>query len=123
MDKTIQIHGKTIQVHLTKRALKALESSSEPVYAEIQLFFSCMIRKRLLFSKLVHENAVPITDGLRIYFHAVMSDSCSLDDYERISDLPLTDFPIKRQEAFVPRWVSIDFKKNQWIGDFGYINS
>jgi len=33
---------------------------------------------------------------------------------------PLTDFPIQKTNAFIPHWLKIDFKNNEWKGEFGF---
>jgi len=33
---------------------------------------------------------------------------------------PLTDFPIQKSDAFIPKWLRIDFKRGTWQGDFGF---
>ena len=49
MNVTIQLHGKPVRVELSASAKRALANRAEPLYAEVQLIFGCMIAKRDLY--------------------------------------------------------------------------
>lgn len=110
-----------LEVRLSERASKALALRPDPLEVEMELFFSCLIRKRVLFIRPRHPNAldVPLSDTrLRVSFRPVGTKVCMVSDVDEFPDLE--DFPISRAEAFTPRWLSIDFKKGAWVGDFGW---
>jgi hypothetical protein len=33
---------------------------------------------------------------------------------------PLDDFPIADMRPYVPRWLTIDYRRGEWSGEFGY---
>ncbi|MDH5654616.1 MAG: hypothetical protein OEZ34_01820 [Spirochaetia bacterium] len=121
MQKFVEVLGKPVHVNLTGRGVKALNQLSEPVSIEMELLFSCMLRKRLLFNPGIKENASQIHENLYLFFHAVMTEHCNLSDYESLSDIPVTDFPTDKLRQMVPRWVRIDYKSGKWKGSFGYV--
>ena len=43
--------GKQIEIRMTPAAGRALAQRSVPLLAEMELLFSCLIRKRVLFSE------------------------------------------------------------------------
>jgi len=114
----VEIAGRPVRLHLTQAACDALDAREAPLYAEMELYFSCLIRFRVRFHDApVHGEGVPWGDKLWISFRPVMTRACGTD-YEG-EEPPLTDFPIARPEAFVPRWLKIDYRQGEWIGAFG----
>ena len=110
-----------LELRLSERASKALALRPDPLEVEMELFFSCLIRKRVLFMRPRHPNAldVPLSDTrLRVSFRPVGTKVCMVSDVAELPDLE--DFPIIRPEVFMPRWLSMDFRKGTWIGDFGW---
>ena len=118
MKKQIEIKGKKIIVRLTKAAEKALSLRDKTLVAEMELYFSCLIRKQVRFKENLDGDLVNVSNNLSVRFRPVMTKSCGID-YEG-DEPPLEDFPIEKPEAFVPRWLKIDFRKNEWIGEFGF---
>lgn len=118
MDKDIELLGKKIKVSLSRAAVTALLNRDKPLVAEMELYFSCLIRKKVRFRENMDNEVVNVVDQLSVRFRPVMTKTCGID-YEG-DEPPLTDFPIRKPEAFVPHWLKIDFKKDQWIGEFGF---
>ena len=115
----VEISGRPVQVQCTIAALSALRKRSQPLWVEMELYFSCLIRKRVLFhdgemSPAAHE-ARP---GLNVSFRPVMTKHCNISDLE--GKPPLEDFPIVSAAPYVPQWLTIDFKGGRWHGEFGY---
>ena len=116
--------GKQIQVEISDSAGRQLQRRAEPLYIEMELYFSCLIRKRVRVYETVVEPAdekfaVRFSDKLQINFRPVMTKSCSISSCED-GKPPLSDFPIRKPQSYIPRWLSLDFSKGKWCGDFGY---
>ena len=118
MEKQIEIKGKKVIINLTKAAEKALSLRNKILVAEMELYFSCLIRKQVRFKENLEGDLVHVSELLAVRFRPVMTKSCSID-YEG-DEPPLEDFPIKKPQSFVPHWLKLDFKKNKWIGEFGF---
>jgi hypothetical protein len=119
MQQQITLNGKILQVTLSRAAEHALAERDLPLQAEMELYFSCLIRKQVRFhDKPAGEDAVPLNDSLNVRFHPVMSQGCSID--ENGNGPPLTDFPIVGAERFSPQWLIIDYRDGHWQGEFGY---
>jgi len=115
----VDFHGKTVQIELSKSAQSYLEQIKEPLFVEMELYFSCLIRKKVRFnSENARANAVSVADRLAVSFHPVMTRTCQ-KDYEGDAP-PLTEFPIANAAPYVPRWLRIDCKAGEWSGEFGY---
>lgn len=118
METNFRIANKPVKLHLTAAALHALAARSSPLYAEMEMYFSCLIRLKVRFYETAfHGEGVTVSDKLVVNFRPVMTQACG-KDYEG-EEPPLTDFPIVRQDAFVPKWLRIDFRHGEWHGEFG----
>jgi hypothetical protein len=118
MEKKIEVFGKSVTVSLTHAAVNALSNRDTPLIAEMELYFSCLIRKKVRFRENMDKEVVNVIDQLSVRFRPVMTKVCGID-YEG-DEPPLTDFPIQKTDAFVPHWLKIDFKNNEWKGEFGF---
>jgi len=117
--RTIQFCGKPLKIKLSPAANKALQQRNTPLHVEMELYFSCMIRKKVRFyEQPTHTEFTPAEQNLNLGFRPVMTQRCSL--HETDGPPPLTDFPIANPDSFIPHWISLDFHKGQWLGEFGY---
>ncbi len=117
MQTTIEILGKKVLVEWSASADKKLQDLAEPLLVEMELYFSCLIRKAVRFGG--NAQAVNFTTAaprLKIGFRPVMTKVCKVSDFE--GELPLEDFPIVRPEAFVPKRLTIDYRGGNWMGEF-----
>lgn len=115
----VALEGRDVRVHLTRAAQQALAQRAAPLVAEMELYFSCLIRLRVRF--LENDSAggtTPVSDKLAIRFRPVAGRRCDLHAVE--GEQPLEDFPIVRRSPFVPHWLNIDYRKGEWVGKFGY---
>lgn len=116
---SVLLLGKPLRVHVTGSAQRALALRERTLLAEMELYFSCLIRKQVRFRNASSEaDAVSVHSNLLIRFHPVMSASCAIDQTDGAP--PLTDFPVARLQAFVPRWLRIDYRAQSWLGNFGF---
>ena len=114
----ITIANKPVKLHLSSAAQQALARRSLPLYAEMELYFSCLIRFKVRFYEQASSGeGVTVSDKLVVNFRPVMTQVCG-KDYEG-DEPPLTDFPIVKADAFVPKWLRIDFRHGEWQGEFG----
>lgn len=119
MDTTVTVQNRLVAVRLSAAAERALGHEAAPLVAEMELYFSCLIRKQVRFHPGGETSgAVPVAEGLYVRFRPVMTRGCSVA--EGGEQPPLTDFPIAKPEAYVPHWLSIDYRQGQWAGEFGF---
>ncbi|MDH5446028.1 MAG: hypothetical protein OEY52_10750 [Gammaproteobacteria bacterium] len=122
MQKTIEIEGKQIQISFSRSASHQLSNMTKPILVEMELYFSCLIRKRTRFFDEVTGESIPVLeDKLYIRFRPVMTDTCNMDS---VDDAPrLTDFPIHNVQHYVPKWLRLDYRSGNWLGEFGFDTS
>lgn len=120
----IEMFGKQISLEISKSAKRQLKDRKTPLFVEMELYFSCLLRKEIriretLREKLDEEFSAQLSDMLHVSFRPVMTKSCSVSSCQGEKP-PLSDFPIKKPQCYVPKWLRLDFKKGEWCGDFGY---
>lgn len=119
MLQSVELQGKQLRVICSRRAERALVERDGPLVAEMELYFSCLIRKAVRFSEISTEHkATPVSERLYVRFRPVGSRSCGVKLSE--GKPPLEDFPVVNPTAYTPDWLEIDFRHGEWIGQFGY---
>lgn len=117
MHATADILGKTVVIESSESADRAMAVLSEPLIVEMELYFSCLIRKAVRFNRTnAIKFSVQVTPKLVLGFRPVATKACNISEID--SAPPLDDFPIVKPEAFVPRKLKIDFRNGQWWGEF-----
>jgi len=116
----LDLGGRTLELRLSAAARRRLATGGAPLVAEMELYFSCLIRKRVRFPAAPHAGAVCVHAGesLTVCFRPVMTRACAIETVEGSPELEA--FPIQRREAFLPRWLELDWRRGGWSGDFGY---
>ncbi|MDH3979184.1 MAG: hypothetical protein OEU91_01580 [Gammaproteobacteria bacterium] len=120
MNHTVTVNGKSLRVALSKAAKRALERRADALLLEMELYFSCLIRKRVYVrDDFKGVNAIPVSDKLHISFRPVMTQSCAIRDVPR-DNPPVRDMPIVRPERYFPHWLTLDYRRGEWLAEFGY---
>ncbi len=111
---------KAPELRLTAAASHELRLRQQGLLVELELLFSCLVRKRVLFpDQAARGYALDSTNPkLVLHFHPIVSHQCRLDELR--GEQPKDDLPLAKPDAFVPRWVSLDYREGRWSGDFGY---
>jgi len=134
MHKQLTFHNKSMSVKLSDNAVRQIHKLDHTVLIEIQIYFSCLLGKRLAFYSDTEQNGIwqvdnklftsmindaeQLSDNIYVRFNTVMTKSCPVSDY--IGPPPVTDFTISNQKPYVPSWLVIDFKNNEWSGEYGW---
>ena len=114
---SINIRGKNMQIMYTQRAEKALLKRNHPLTAELQLYFTCVVQKHVVFPDKTELETHIAKNNLEIAFHTVQSDAC--DPVEFAAKHPVKkELNSKGAQAMRPSLLKIDNKDGHWIGDF-----
>lgn len=124
MSDHVKMMGKAIQLEISKNARRQLQNRTVPLFVEMELYFSCLLRKEIRIRESLREKmdeafTAQVSDELHISFRPVMTKSCSVSSCDG-ENPPLSDFPIAKPQSYVPKWLTLDYKKGEWVGDFGY---
>ena len=123
---TMLLRGKRLRIDVSESAVEALSSRDTPLLVELELYFSCLVRKQIRFSELREE---PDTDntctrvmrGLYASFRAVTTAHCRIDETD--GKPPVETLPVKKPDLFVPDWLKLDFRAGRWLGEYGFKNN
>jgi hypothetical protein len=115
---TLSLGGRALNLRLSAAAAQALRAAPGPRVVEMELYFSCLIRKRVRVIDAPHPDALcaAVDDHLTVCFRPVMTRACAIDGQAP----ELESFPIRRPEAFTPRWLTLDIRAGNWSGEFGF---
>jgi hypothetical protein len=116
----VNLRGEPLQVSWSRRAERQLQSRVRPLLAEMQLYFSCVVKKRVLF----HEHppgedltTVTVNERLQVAFRAVEANSC--DPLEFAANFPVRrEFASSGASRMHPAKLRLDYKGGRWWGEF-----
>lgn len=116
---TVTVNGKPLAVEWTRAAARQLAERSGPLVVELELYFSCLIKKFVHF----HDDApgrasVEVTDKFRLFFHAVTSTACTMDVAERLGRQPEIELDTVATRKMAPKRLRLDFGKGKWQANF-----
>lgn len=120
MTKTVMLLGKQVTVHLSDAARHALNHRKHHLCLEMELYFSCLIRKQVKVRPAIDNGiSVFVSDKLEIGFKPVITQSCSANTCAGNASQSNSS-PINKPERYIPSWLHVDFKKGEWCSEFGY---
>lgn len=116
---SVVINGRNVSVEWTAAAARELARRSRPLVVELELYFSCLVKKFVHF----HEEAgdrdtVAANDKLQLYFRPVTSTDCSCEVAERLGRQPEMELHSDAVGKIAPKKVSIDFAAGAWQGGY-----
>jgi len=120
MQKIVDMSGKPVRVSLSRAAERALARRDGKLYAEMELYFSCLVRLKVYFRDHSVAESFQVTDKLAVSFKPMMTASCNVEQAGKRP--PVIEFPVARPEAFSPKWLAIDYRGGEWLGDFGFLH-
>jgi hypothetical protein len=116
---SVDLAGRPVSLRLSAAAAKALAQRTQPLYVQMELYFSCLLRFKLRFAdQALDDHSVAVADKLHLSFRPIMTAQCGVD-FEG-DEPPVTDFPLHDGNAFMPRYVFVDYRHGRWCGEFGY---
>ena len=116
---SIDIRGKKMAIMYSRRAEKELEKRDTSLIAELQLYFTCVVQKRVVFHEQTDLETITANPNLKIAYHTVQSNAC--DPVEFADKHPVKkELNSKGAKSMRPSLFKIDFKKGEWIGDFSF---
>ncbi len=119
MRATVEILGKKILVEWTASAEKAMGALASPLQVEMELYFSCLIRKAVRFNQATAlHHGVSVTSKMTVGFRPIVTKACKVSEIGDDEEPPVEDFKLTKPEAFVPKKLFVDFNRGQWVGEF-----
>ena len=120
METQVAVDGRSIRLNISKAAQARLDQRAAPLLLEMELYFSCLVRKRVYVRESIDiTDTVALTEKLRVRFRPVVTESCAMREVDR-SNPPVKDMPIVHPERYFPHWLKLDFLRGEWQAEFGY---
>jgi hypothetical protein len=119
---TVTLNGREVRVQITSAAAQALAQRPNPLHVELELYFSCLVKKFVHFRADSRGKAtVPVGDKLLLYFRPVTSTACTWDVAERLGRQPEMDIDCEALHHVAPKRVFIDYMDGQWRGSYEFL--
>jgi hypothetical protein len=116
---TVTVNGKPVTVECTAAAARKLAERSRPLVVELELYFSCLVKKFVHFHDEVPPRAtVRVADNLQLYFRVVTSTACTMELAQRLGRQPETELDTVAARKLAPRRVRLDVANGAWQGEF-----
>lgn len=115
--ETVSLNDHELEISWTRRADKTMQNASKPLLVEMQLYFSCVVQKRVLFHDDDDNGYVIVNDRLQVCFHPVEAQACD-------PELFASKHPARRvlnsrsATRMHPRQLLIDYRNGHWCGEF-----
>ena len=120
MNQIVPLWGKSLQLTISERAQAQLDRRAKPLLLEMELYFSCLVRKRVYVREHVNgEDVAALSDKLSVSFRPVVTQTCAMREVER-DNPPVMDMPIVKPERYFPHWLTLDYRRGKWLAEFGY---
>ncbi|MDH3760348.1 MAG: hypothetical protein OEU50_05145 [Gammaproteobacteria bacterium] len=118
--QTVRINQREIEVSWTGRAERELQRRQQQLVVEMQLYFSCVVKKRVLFHHHSDQpGSVRVNENIGLLFQPIASAAC--DPEEFAARYPQgKNLSAGRAARMVPRRVEIDYRQENWEGQFHY---
>jgi hypothetical protein len=115
----VQLNGKPVQVEWSDAAEAALVRRSVPLIVELELYYSCLVKKFVHFHEVAPAFAtVAVTDKLRIGFRAVTSTECSMDLAQQLGRQPEIEIDTPVVHRLAPKQVWLDHRHGAWLAQY-----
>jgi len=114
---SIILNNRLIQLEWTNRANSELINRNKSLIIEMQLYFSCMVKKRVLFHSSPEFTTTHVNEKLAIAFRAVQSTACDPVEFAK-------NFPVKKvltssaAQKMRPSKLQFDFQNGNWHGEY-----
>ena len=116
---TVTLNGQPVTVEWSRAAARALVERSRPLVLELELLFSCLVKKTVSFSDAVREGRpVTVTGDLQLCFRAVTATACTMELAERLGRQPVTAIDTPAAHKLAPRRVWLDRVRGAWQAEF-----
>jgi len=119
LNTTIEINGRPVLVEWTKSAARELTRRTQPLVVELELYFSCLVKKFVHFHETPPQrDTVAVSDKLAVFFRPVTSTACSFDVADRLGRQPEVELDTANVRKIAPKRVKLDFVRGVWQGEY-----
>jgi hypothetical protein len=118
-NNTVEINGRQVLVEWSKAAARELARRTQPLVVEMELYFSCLVKKFVHFHDVKPQrDTVAVSEKLAVFFRPVTSTACSFEVADRLGRQPEIELDTPNVRKIAPKRVVIDFVRGAWQGNF-----
>jgi hypothetical protein len=118
---TVTINGRPVRVEWTPAAARELDRRAAPLFVEMELYFSCMVKMFVHFRDDSRgKPTAAASDKLQVYFRPVTSTACTFEVAEQLGRQPERDIDSETLRHLAPKRVFIDHVAGAWRGSFSF---
>lgn len=119
LSSIVQINGRPVSVEWSKAAARELALRTQPLVVELELYFSCLVKKFVHFHETPPQReTVAVSDKLAVYFRPVTSTACSFEVADRLGRQPEIELDTPNARKIAPKRVKLDFVRGVWQGNY-----
>lgn len=119
LNNTVEINGRQVLVEWSKAAARELAQRSQPLVVELELYFSCLVKKFVHFHEGQQQrDTITVSDKLAVFFRPVTSTACSFEVADRLGRQPEIELDTPNVRKIAPKRVKLDFVRGNWLGEF-----
>lgn len=113
----VNLRGRSMQVLWTRRADRELSRRQGPLYVEMQLYYTCVVKKRVVFHDRCDLPVEQVDPRLSVSFRMVQSTRC--DPREFAEHFPVQrELAPERAKGVGAKRLLLDFRRGGWEGEF-----
>lgn len=119
LNNTVEINGRPVSVEWSKAAARELAQRARPLVVELELYFSCLVKKFVHFHETAPQrDTVAVSDKLAVFFRPVTSTACSFEVADRLGRQPEIELDTPNVRKIAPKRVKLDFVRGAWQGNY-----
>ncbi|CAA6818757.1 MAG: Unknown protein [uncultured Thiotrichaceae bacterium] len=114
MNLTVTYFDHPLHIAISPAASSMLEKTKTALQVDARLYFGCLAKKAVIFNEaFAPKPAYMINSKLYVRYQSLISDGCKIDSSE-------THYRPTPKPMGSLYWLEIDYRKGQWMGDFGF---
>ena len=111
------LNQRPLKIRWTENAERTFSRLTQPVYVELQLYFSCLVKKQLLFhSHAPDKHFDQVHEKLFLRFSSVTSVACSLAEGK--DGQPTLPLETETVQKMTPTTLMLDYHHGNWCGEY-----
>lgn len=117
----LKLGEREVDLRVSDRAQAKLAREAGALDIEMELYFSCLLRKRVYFRATPRPDCAAranLSAQVSVSFRPVMTRGCSIG--EVVGEPEVETLALVRTAAFTPKWLALDYARGKWLGEFGY---
>ena len=116
-EQTVWMNQRPLKIKWSENAERAFSALTSPLYVELQLYFSCLVKKQLVFHQSAPDKFFQeVHEKLFLRFSPVTSMACSAEQGK--NGQPTLPLETESVQKMMPTSLRLDFHHDKWRGEY-----